>query len=416
MSRSRYLSGTQDNLYAVYTAPKILWINVIKQRFISRFGTRSAHLWATAISLVAMACFVVACGSNSTTGTDDNGLSGASGWVANTAGTSGGTAGGLGGTTMAAGGSSGSTSQTKATGGQGARSGSGGAKAGAGGGTAGTGASGTTAGIGASGTTAGTGAGGTITTPGSWPAADPGKTGPYKTVTENNVGPDNAYTMFRPAELTQRHPVITWGNGTGTTPTSYRSLLTLYASHGFIVIASNSTNVAQGNPPPMLNGVTWVLEQDTTQGSALYQRVDRDHIGATGHSQGAMAASTAGSDTRIKTIAPIETLVARSGLHGPALGLCGSQDTTVPCSLNKSSFDAISDQPVMYAEQKAADHINWMMPSAAGGALNPYYVITTAWFRVHLMNDTALRSMFYGECTVCKDTATWVTDRKKMDQ
>ena len=47
---------------------------------------------------------------------------------------------------------------------------------------------------------------------------------------------------------------------------------------------------------------------------------------------------------------------------------------------------------------------------------NPYYVITTAWFRVHLMNDTALRPMFYGECSICKDTATWVTMRKMMDQ
>ena len=115
-----------------------------------------------------------------------------------------------------------------------------------------------------------------------------------------------AFTMFRPKELTQRHPVITWGNGTGTTPPTYRGLLNLYASHGFIVIASNSMNVAQGTPPPMLDGVTWVLEQDTTMGSALFGHVDRDRIGATGHSQGAFATSSAGSDPRIKTIALIE--------------------------------------------------------------------------------------------------------------
>jgi hypothetical protein len=48
--------------------------------------------------------------------------------------------------------------------------------------------------------------------------------------------------------------------------------------------------------------------------------------------------------------------------------------------------------------------------------MNPYYVITNAWFRVHLMNDTALRPMFYGTCSVCSDTATWVTMRKMMDQ
>jgi Chlorophyllase enzyme len=250
--------------------------------------------------------------------------------------------------------------------------------------------------------------------PGTWPAADPAKMGPFATVTENSVGPGMAYTMFRPKDLTQRHPVITWGNGTGTMPTTYRGLLTLYASHGFIVIASNSQNVAQGTPPPMLDGVTWVLEQDMTQGVPLYQHVDRDRIGATGHSQGALAASSAGTDPRIKSIAPIETLSTSRGLHGPVLGLCGSMDTTVPCSGNLRSFMAISDQPVMYAEQIAADHTNWIY--TPGGGFNPYWVITTAWFRVQLMNDTALRPMFYGDCSICKDTATWITMRKMMDQ
>ena len=249
--------------------------------------------------------------------------------------------------------------------------------------------------------------------PGTWPAADPGKMGPFATVTENMVGPGMAYTMFRPKDLTQRHPVITWGNGTGTTPPTYRGLLTLYASHGFIVIASNSMNVAQGNPPPMLDGVTWVLAQDMTMGSPLFGKVDRDRIGATGHSQGAFAASTAGGDPRIKTIAPIQTLGGRT-FHGPVLGLCGAMDMTVPCSGNLRSFMGISNQPVMYAELKSADHTNWIF--SPGGMMNPYNVITTAWFRVHLMNDTALRPMFYGECSICKDTATWVTMRKMMDQ
>ncbi|MEY4577096.1 MAG: hypothetical protein RL701_1799, partial [Pseudomonadota bacterium] len=98
--------------------------------------------------------------------------------------------------------------------------------------------------------------------PGTWPAADPAMKGSFATMTESNVGPGMAFTMYRPAMLTQRHPVITWGNGTGTTPPTYRGLLELFASHGFIVIASNSMNVGQGTPPPMLDGVTWVLEQD----------------------------------------------------------------------------------------------------------------------------------------------------------
>lgn len=248
--------------------------------------------------------------------------------------------------------------------------------------------------------------------PGDWPAADPAKAGPFPTVTENMVGPGMAFTMVRPKDLTKRHPVITWGNGTGTTPPTYRALLELYASHGFIVIASNSMNVAQGTPPPMLDGVTWVLAQDMTAGAALFEHVDREHIGATGHSQGAFAASSAGLDERIKSIAPIQSLGASRGLHGPVLGLCGTMDMTVPCSGNMRSFSSISDQPAMYAELKAADHTNWIF--SPGGA-HPYWVITNAWFRVHLMGDTALRPMFYGaDCTYCKDAA-WVIMRKMMD-
>ena len=248
--------------------------------------------------------------------------------------------------------------------------------------------------------------------PGTWPAADPAKTGPFQVTTEMNVGPGNAYTMVRPAMLTTRHPVITWGNGTGTTPMVYQSLLNLYASHGFIVIASNSMNVAQGDPPPMLDGVTWVLAQDEMAGTNLYQHVDRDHIGATGHSQGAFAASSCGTDARIKTVAPIETLGARNGFHGPMLGLCGSMDTTVPCSGNMRSFMTVTDQPIMYAEFKAADHTNWIF---SPGMPHPYWVITNAWFRLQLMGDTSLRSMFYGpDCTYCKDDQ-WIVMRKMMD-
>jgi hypothetical protein len=249
--------------------------------------------------------------------------------------------------------------------------------------------------------------------PGTWPAADPGKAGPFKTVTENPVGPGVGYTLFRPMMLTQRTPVITWGNGTGGVPSSYGQLLNLLATHGFIVIASNSGQVAMEQPPPMLEAVKWVIEQDAKPDSPLFGKVDHDRIGATGHSQGAFGASSAGTDPMIKTTAPIEALAGGRGFHGPVLGICGTNDTAVGCTTNLSAFNAINDQPVMYAECKTVDHSNWIFSTQ--GLMNPIYVITTAWFRVQFMNDMALRPMFYGECSLCKDTATWNIMRKKMD-
>jgi predicted dienelactone hydrolase len=65
-------------------------------------------------------------------------------------------------------------------------------------------------------------------------------------------------------------------------------LLNHLASHGFVVIASNSPNVQQGTPEPMLAGVTWVLEQNADPTSVMYQRIDTTHVGATGHSRGGL--------------------------------------------------------------------------------------------------------------------------------
>lgn len=233
------------------------------------------------------------------------------------------------------------------------------------------------------------------------------------TVTENNTGPDGMFTMYRPMDLSdQPHPVVTWGNGTGTTPPTYGFLLNQLASHGFIVIASNSMNVGQGTPPPMIAGIDWVIKENDDAMSPLYKHVDTAHIGATGHSQGAFAATTAGSDARITAIAPIEGTLPGQ-LHGPALLLCGGMDTTVGCMGTMSAFTSDS-VPVMYAELAAADHTNWIGAGFGGGPMHPFVVTVTAWMRVHLMGDTSLKPMFYGpDCTLCKDSG-WKIMQKML--
>jgi len=258
-----------------------------------------------------------------------------------------------------------------------------------------------------------------------WPAADPAATGPYATVTENEVGPEAGeadeetgmvpkFTLFRPKDLSPNglcHPVITWGNGTGSTPNLYRSLLGLFASHGFVVIASNSKNVARGTPKPMLVGVTWVLEQNEDPTSVLYHHLDPSHIGATGHSQGAMATSQASGDARITTNVPIEGAMVQKSLHGPAMFFCGGLDDIVGCDGAQSALTAVTTLPAMYAEYLSVDHGSWMSfnnkPSVVYSAIN-------AWMRVHLMGDDALRPWFYGEgCQLCAD-AGWQIQQKNM--
>jgi hypothetical protein len=353
-----------------------------------------------------------------------------------TSGAGGDSTGAGGATSAPSGGATGSGGASGSGGGSGGRTGR--ADAGAVGGTSSGGRSGRTdASVGSGGAgTGGVGAGGSTVDGGAapgdgcklgaWPTADPSKAGPYKTVTENDVGPQAGeppdggvvprFTLFRPDNMTDPdlcHPVITWGNGTGATPNMYGTLLKNFASHGFVVIASNNTNVARGNPAPMIVGVTWVLEQNEDPSSVLYHRIDTAHIGATGHSQGAMATTQASGDSHITTSIPIEGASVQRNLHGPAMFFCGGQDDIVGCSGAQSALNAITTLPAMYAELIAVDHGSWM---SRGNTLSAADTAFTAWMRVHLMGDTELRSWFYGaSCKLCTDSA-WNIDRKNMDQ
>jgi dienelactone hydrolase len=193
----------------------------------------------------------------------------------------------------------------------------------------------------------------------------------------------------------------------------YKVLLNNLASHGFVVIASNSPNVGQGTPAPMIVGVTWVLAQNDDPASALYHRIDPTHIGATGHSQGAMATTRASADNHIVASVPIEGASAQKNLHGPAMFFCGGQDTLVGCSGAQSAIDAVTTQPAMYAEYLSVDHGSWM--TFTGNKPSVVETAVTAWMRVHLMGDTALRSWFYGpSCKLCTDTG-WKIIQKNMD-
>ena len=343
---------------------------------------------------------------------------GAGGVVAGT----GGAVSGTGGRAATGGSGPGAGGRTVATGG---RTGMGGSITGRGGVTTQAGTGGASADAGGSTDAA---APGTACTMGTWPTADPSKAGPFATTTENNVGPPAGvgvdggappqFTLFRPKDLAESglcHPLITWGNGHGTTPSTYSALLTRLASHGFVVIASNSSTVSQGSPAPMLVGVTWILEQNADSTSELYQRIDTTHIGATGQSEGAMATASAGADSRIVTIAPICNGSNARNLHGPALLLCGGQDTTLPCSGSVSALNSLTTEPAMAADYLTATHTSWM--TFGNAALSPMELAVVAWMRVQLMGDTALRPTFYGtSCTLCTDSAWQITQNSLMNQ
>jgi hypothetical protein len=236
------------------------------------------------------------------------------------------------------------------------------------------------------------------------------------------------FNVYRPTTLGTCHPIILWGNGHGDNPEpnpplclasnycgDYLTILDQLASHGFVVIASLSTITgtpdATTNLLPQIVGMNWIVQQNDDPTSPYYQHLDTSRIGATGHSFGGMATSVVGTDPHVLAIATMAGTTVEAKLNGPALFLCGGQDTTVPCSNVQKAFDAITTTPVMLEENPSAGHGSWI-----GSIKDPYQVAVTAWMRVHLMGDTAIRGMFYGtSCQLCQDTQVKV-QRKNMDQ
>jgi hypothetical protein len=276
-----------------------------------------------------------------------------------------------------------------------------------------------------------------------WGTADPSNAGTFQVTSDKNVGPlagatpdpvygstQQRFNVYRPTDLAQGycHPIILWGNGHTDNPEpnppdclaanycgDYKTMVTQLASHGFVVIASLSTIVSQADPStgllPQLVGMNWIVQQNDDPASPYYHHLDTARIGATGHSEGAFATSTIGSDPHISAIATMAGATATPNLHEPALFLCGGQDTAVPCSNVQKAFDAITTTPVMLEENPTASHGSWI-----GSIKDPYQVAVTGWMRVHLMGDTAIRNMFYGtNCQLCQNTQLKV-QRKNMDQ
>jgi len=280
-----------------------------------------------------------------------------------------------------------------------------------------------------------------------WPTADPTVAGPFAIATDKNVGPLAGYTpdpvygdtqqrfnVYRPKDLASSgycHPILVWANGHGDNPEqnpplcvvdsgankwcgTYPVLINQLASHGFVVIASLSTTTSKGDPLPTITGLNWLLDQSEDSTSPYYHHLDTAHIGALGHSEGGLSTCKAASDPRIIAIGTISGTSTLTDLHGPALFICGGQDTVVSCDSVANTYATVTDQPAMMLDNLSADHGGWEYQNGAKG---PDIFALTAWFRVHLMADTANRKYFYGaSCTLCSDNRVTVMRNSLMTQ
>jgi dienelactone hydrolase len=279
-----------------------------------------------------------------------------------------------------------------------------------------------------------------------WPTADPTKAGPFQVGSDKNVGPlagvvpdpiygdkRQRFNVYRPNNLAQSgycHPILIWANGYRDNPEQnppdcvvdsganrwcgqYSPLMNHLASHGFLVVAPLSTATAEGDPLPTIAGLDWILEQAEDSSSPYYHHLDTTNIGQLGHSYGGMSTCISASEPRYKALATICGTRALTGVHTPMLFFCGGKDSTVACSGVKTTFQSVTNQPAFFLNELNADHGSWVYGGPNGVSLSS----AAAWFRVHLMNDTANRKYFYGaNCSFCTDSRVQAEQNSLMAQ
>jgi hypothetical protein len=228
------------------------------------------------------------------------------------------------------------------------------------------------------------------------------------------------YSVFYPGCMPEgeKFPLITWGNGTCAMPEGYGPLLRYVASFGYIVIAANNREVAGGQP--MLTGIDVMLAENDKAGSEFYQKIDKDKIGAMGHSQGASATVSAAADARIKAI-----IAWNSGTSSdkPFLDVSGDLDLgagTDP-SGNKNSVTAAQKPGAWLWMHQVPNDVNCKMAGdpkcSTTGTTAPGHLtlmmepervqeIAVAWWDMMLKGKADAKAMFIGDsCTLCTGTA-----------
>ncbi|MEO6600862.1 MAG: hypothetical protein ABIQ16_13370 [Polyangiaceae bacterium] len=370
------------------------------------------------MSCLVSAAFLFACGANET----------AQGGVAGGMTSSGGATSGASGTPSTSGGapsagSSGSGSAGTApsgggpssagAGGSGAGgSGAGGSGAGGGSGANAGGSAGSVSGSGNAGSSAGAAAGGSGGVSGSTlPAVtDYTKAGPFATTVDTKVGPGNGYTVYRPKTLGEngfKHSPIIFGPGIGQAVTVHATLLTNFASHGYVVVGTPVLNGGPGdagNLKLMEDGLNWILAQNDAAG--VYQgKLDVNRAVSMGYSVGGTSAVQLGGHKAVATTVSIHGHTAKSAMHGPLLQTTGTKDT-VGMPLQQATYTT-SEVQTFLATLTGADH--GYIQNAGGGEERPAIV---AWLRYWLNGDQGAKHYFFGDdCVLCK--APWESPKRK---
>ena len=372
--------------------------------------------------VLAIALALSGCGSNTDDGQGAPAGAGASvaGTVAQGSGAGGASAGTNGAAGRAGGGAGGSAGSTGGAGSASAGSGSAGMSGGAGASGAGAGGAGAGAGSG--------GSDGAPTTGPFPPVTHFEMAGPYTPSLMNGVGPNGNYQLHFPQEAPPagaRYPIVGWMSGGGTTPDLY-TLLPHLASHGFVVVASNTIPGIGAEAElgqEIIAGIDWAIAENARSGGPLFERVDPTKLASTGYSMGSLATFMIAADARLVTTVHISggnmAPERVNNLHAPAAFICGVPGDAT-CNILSPECDIAGANCALDFEGAKTPVFYATFQSGHLGILTPPFTerinaMTAAWLRYKLMGDTTLAAKFIGpDCAYCKDTANWTVKQKNL--
>jgi dienelactone hydrolase len=243
------------------------------------------------------------------------------------------------------------------------------------------------------------------------------------------TGPNSNYTVFRPdASLGKdgfKHPIAAWGNGISTTPDQYAETLTLIATHGFVIVACNDTQVER---PCISAGLDWLVEQDAS--GPMMGKLDTTREATIGYSWGGGGAIDTADRANVKATVSLHGMPPRvtdafAKMHAPLLLFTSTGDTFVSAQEYVTPNYEASTVQTFYATlaDTTAGHL-YVVDEGAAVCLGAVLGLGTcgfaaverapmiAWLRLWTCGDQNARKFFYGDdCTLCQNP--WTTPRRK---
>ncbi len=207
--------------------------------------------------------------------------------------------------------------------------------------------------------------------------------------------------IYYPKDLAHAYPAIIWGNGTIAAPANYAGLFEHLASWGFIVIDSYSETTGDG--AAIIRTLDYLIAANSDPKNNLFQKIQLEHIGAVGTSQGATGVINAYNrypqgqmiTTLITNALPQQRWTDETHRYDPSLIkvpwliMSGTRDVIVsPASANQASLEQSSATKRFLAMSVGAGHTEIEQD---GGSYRGYL---TAWLRAFLVADQQALSIF----------------------